>query len=281
MNDINQEMANATQLLRNKYSPEGSLLRKDQMHLLDMVFILDEICKKHGIEWWLSSGTLLGAARHQGFIPWDDDMDIVMLKKDYKKLLKILAKENLQKYVMHSLESDFNYINIFGKFREREGVAKTGGWYDYYAYKGIGFDIFSIERVPYWGARLADSIYNRILGRAIRIKNNRTRKVYIRTFQALLFNVFFPIIRVIGYLTFCKEYHYTLGTGWPKHTFYMKDTFPLTTLSFEGFELPAPHNPDNYLTRVYGDWRKLPTDEQIKNAIHCQAYRDEIFGKDK
>ena len=272
---------NTTKLLREKYSPDGSLLRKDQQHLLNMVLFLDNICKNNGINWWLSSGTLLGAARHQGFIPWDDDMDIVMLRRDYKKLLKVLKSEKLENYVMHSLESDYNYINIFGKFRENEGEAKTGGWYNYYKYKGIGFDIFSIERVPYWGARVADSVYNRILGKAINIKNNMLRKIYIRTFQKILFYILFPVIRLIGYLTCCKEYHYSLGTGWPKHTFFMKDTFPLSTLKFEGVDLPAPINPDRYLSRVYGDWRKLPSDEQIKSAIHCQAYRDEIFGKGK
>lgn len=76
------------------------------------------------------------------------------------------------------------------------------------------------------------------------------------------------------------EYHYTLGTGWSQHTFYMKDTFPLKEASFEGVLFPVPNNADAYLTKVYGDWRKIPSPEQIKQSIHCKEYREEIYGKD-
>ncbi|MBR2061575.1 MAG: LicD family protein, partial [Tidjanibacter sp.] len=76
--------------LRARYNPDGSALRRDQLELLRMLQVVAEICQKHNISWWLSSGTLLGAARHGGFIPWDDDMDIVLLRKDYKRLAKIL-----------------------------------------------------------------------------------------------------------------------------------------------------------------------------------------------
>ena len=102
------------------YNPEGSLLRRDQMELLRMLEVLDEICKKHNIRWWLSSGTLLGAARHQGFIPWDDDMDIVLLKKDYKRLEKILCEMQSNEFVFHCMKTDVDYVNWFGKFRKKK-----------------------------------------------------------------------------------------------------------------------------------------------------------------
>ena len=72
------------------YNPEGSALRKDQKEMLKALVAFAEICKEHYIQWWLCSGTLLGAARHGGFIPCDDDMDVTMLKKDYRKLEKVL-----------------------------------------------------------------------------------------------------------------------------------------------------------------------------------------------
>ena len=68
------------QALRKKYNPDGSLLRNQQMELLEMLKILGDICDKNDIQWWLSSGTLLGAIRHQGFVPWDDDVDIERMK---------------------------------------------------------------------------------------------------------------------------------------------------------------------------------------------------------
>ena len=89
--------------LKQKYNPEGSTLRRDQKELLRMLKKVDAICKEHNLKWWLSSGTLLGAARHKGFIPWDDDIDIVMLRKDAKRLEKILLKMEDEEFVFHSM----------------------------------------------------------------------------------------------------------------------------------------------------------------------------------
>ena len=74
------------------YNPEGSLLRTDQKELVKMLKVFAKICEENNIRWWLCSGTLLGAARHKGFVPWDDDVDVSMLKQDYRKLEKVLAK---------------------------------------------------------------------------------------------------------------------------------------------------------------------------------------------
>ena len=107
--------------LRNKFCPEGSKLRESQMELFKMLLVLADICKEHKIQWWLSSGTLLGAARHQGFIPWDDDVDIVMMKEDYKRLEKVLMEMQSDEYVLQSLKTDVEYINVFAKFRRKTG----------------------------------------------------------------------------------------------------------------------------------------------------------------
>ena len=61
--------------LRTEYNPDGSILRRQQMKMLDILLRVDKFCKEHDIKYWLSSGTLLGAVRHGGFIPWDDDDD--------------------------------------------------------------------------------------------------------------------------------------------------------------------------------------------------------------
>ena len=76
--------------LRARFNPDGSLLRRQQLRMLDILLEVDKICKKHDIRYWLSSGTLIGAMRHDGFIPWDDDLDIEMLRSDYVRLMKVL-----------------------------------------------------------------------------------------------------------------------------------------------------------------------------------------------
>lgn len=266
--------------LRQKYNPEGSALRRDQLELLRMLTVVDKICRENNIQWWLSSGTLLGAARHKGFIPWDDDMDIVMLRKDYKRLEKILCKYHSDEFVFHCVKTDVDYVNCFGKFRKKEGAVQSSSKrYSYYKWKGIGFDIFSIEKTSYFAVYVANQLYCRMQKWTYNIDNNSVRKPLIRIIEFLNFDLFFPILRFIGLINPHKEYHYTLGTGWPKHTFYIKNTFPLTSTEFEGVQMPVPKDMDAYLANVYGDWRTLPSEEEIKKAIHCQEYRDEIYGK--
>ena len=77
----------------SKYNGEGTMLRKAQLRMLDILIAVDKICRKHNIPYWLDYGTLLGAVRHGGFIPWDDDLDISMMKEDYDRFLTIASKE--------------------------------------------------------------------------------------------------------------------------------------------------------------------------------------------
>ena len=75
-----------TKELKQRYNPDNSDLRKAQLRMLEILKFVTNICDKNNLNYWLSSGTLLGAYRHQGFIPWDDDLDIEMPRKDYLKL---------------------------------------------------------------------------------------------------------------------------------------------------------------------------------------------------
>ena len=95
--------------------------------------------------------------------------------------------------------------------------------------------------------------------------------------EILCLGIINPILRIIGLINPKGEYHYAMGTSWVRHTFYAKDIFPLTTTEFEGYHFPAPNNVDAYLTNVYGNWRELPSEENIKKSIHSEEYREEIY----
>ena len=269
-----------TQILREKYNPDGSALRRDQLELLRMLQFVAEICRDNGIRWWLSSGTLLGAARHKGFIPWDDDMDIVMLREDYDRFEKLMLSRDDDEFVYHCMKSDVEYVNVFGKFRKRSGrVHVASRRYRYYKWAGIGLDVFAIEKTNFFSAFVSKLLYQEIQHLTSYIGCSWIRKPLIRTIEVVHFGIVNPVLRLIGKINPRQEYHYVLGTGWPKHTFYMTDTFPLSETEFEGNMFPVPKDMDAYLSNVYGDWRKIPSHESIRKFIHCQEYIDEIYGR--
>ncbi len=264
--------------LKAKYNPEGSKLRHDQLDLLKMLCIISDICKKNDIRWWLSSGTLLGAARHGGFIPWDDDLDIVMPRNDFKRFTKIMRKYDDKEYVFHSMDNDLEYIRVYGKFRKRTGCVESANRRcSYLKWTGPFIDIFSIEKTSLFAARASSIIYNNLQHLTSYIKKGWVRRPLILLINILCFGIIIPVLRLIGLINPSGEYHYTLGSGWGRHKFFMKDTFPLAKANFEGYEFPVPKDTDAYLTKVYGDWRTLPNEEQIKKSIHNPEYIAEIY----
>ena len=276
-NNTNPNYTFDAQALKERFNPEGSKLRKTQLELLEILLDLADICNKNNIQWWLSSGTLLGAARHKGFIPWDDDIDIVMMRKDAKRLEKILHKMDSEKYVYQSMKSDVEYVNAFGKFRKREGeVEITQGRYKYLNYKGLFVDIFRIEKTSYTIARIARAIYWNLQYPTIKVKWAWLRHLLIRSVEIFSFCFVIPILRLIGKINPKGEYHYNLGMGWYRSTYFERDIFPLSTIEFEGHTFPAPKNVDSYLQGIYGDWRKIPDIEEICKAVHSEALAEQF-----
>ena len=256
-------------------------LKELQQVELDIMQAFHDFCQANGLRYYLGGGTAIGAVRHQGFIPWDDDIDIFVLRKDYRRLERILCKLDSEEFVYHCMRTDVDYVNSFGKFRKRDGcIQSSSKRYDYYKWKGIGLDIFAIERTNYFAARLSKIIYGNLQHLSVHISNPILRKPLIRLVELLCFGLINPILRLIGLINPRGEYHYALGTGWPKATFFKKDIFPLTKIKFEDIEFPAPYDTDAFLRGEYGDWSKIPSEEAIKKSIHCKEYREEIFGKE-
>lgn len=250
--------------LRDRFNPDGSILRQQQLRMLELLNVIDIICKKYQIPYWLSSGTLIGAARHKGFIPWDDDLDIEMLRPDYLRLIKVLPKELPSHIALQTNDTDPNFISIYGKIRDRMSYLEETNSYDrIFKERGIYIDIFPIERVPYclaWiSGHMQGQIYNQLNNKKLKEKTiiRRIRKIY-------WFNtrIGFPILRLISKFIPGKEYRHSFGTAFFKPR-YLKDIFPLTEMEFEGKMFPVPHNTDSLLRKIYGDYMKLPNLEKI------------------
>ena len=92
-------------------------LREAQLEMLNILTVIDSICDKHGIQYWLFAGTLLGAVRHKGFSPWDDDCDIGMMREDFEKFESVLHQELPSHLFFQTQETDPGYTKKFIKIR--------------------------------------------------------------------------------------------------------------------------------------------------------------------
>lgn len=115
---------------------------------LEMLKELDRVCEKHGLRYYADSGTLIGAIRHKGYIPWDDDIDIVMFRKDYQKLLRIADSEFHYPLFLQSVYSDVKYVRGLSKIRNCETTAIDKVDLNKPFNHGIFIDIFPLDSVP-------------------------------------------------------------------------------------------------------------------------------------
>lgn len=135
------------QELKEKYNPEGSVLRKMQLRMLDMLLYIDKVCKEQNIEWRLDSGNVLGAVRHGGFIPWDDDVDIVLTPKEFKKLVKYLKDNPHHQFVLQDNETDKGFYSPnWAVLRDTKSEYIQNTYvHNARKYKGAQIDIFCYE----------------------------------------------------------------------------------------------------------------------------------------
>ena len=266
------QIMNQNKELRERFNPEGSELRRQQLRMVELLDEVDRICKKYDIPYWLSAGTLLGAARHQGFIPWDDDLDVEMLRSDYFRLMEVLPKELPEHLALQSHDTDENYIYVYAKLRDKNSYMEEYCVYDKnFKEKGIYIDIFPLERIPrffaWLGGHMHGQIYNQL--------NNQKLSDEVALKRAkFIFNLNqrfgFPLLRAAASLLRTKELRHALGTSWQKAR-HMEDIFPLTEIEFEGKNYPCPRNADAMLRKIYGDYMQLPDLENLKP--HCRILK--------
>lgn len=120
-------------------------LQKLKDTLLEIMTDFDAFCKKHDLSYFLIGGTLLGAVRHKGFIPWDDDLDVVMPRDDYERFIDLFGQEDQHKYVVQSIETDENYWLPFAKLRKNLTLYDDLPTRYVQSHRGIFIDIFPLD----------------------------------------------------------------------------------------------------------------------------------------
>ena len=259
---------------------------------LDLLRELDRVCRENGIRYYLAFGTCLGALRHGGFIPWDDDIDVLMPYEDTRKLLKIRKKFS-DRYFLQSKETDRNYESIAMRLRDSEttliekddeGLDINHGIYiDIYPYynapvtkvglliniwRSYLLKILVADRVPYNHGQLLKYL-TRVVLWLFRNSDKKKISCYLRHKLAdekggrEILDYFGQDVTLLSAITYPKEWF-----GEPK------------LVEFEGELFYAPTEPEKYMTRRYGDYMKLPPEEdRVKHHSYVfmdahKSYRD-------
>lgn len=254
---------------------ENISLLEAQKVMLNILKEVDRICKKNNIKYWLDSGSLLGGIRHRGFIPWDDDIDIAMLREDFEKFLRIAENELNENYFLQTPETDqeYSWDSIPAKVRDKNSIFIEKWEKIEKKYNGIYIDIFPIDKFSRNKFIRTLEMIPKVLFELKTTEiwtEEKNLKNFIKKNIIMNFNFLIPkkiLILVNDFLIKKskkkKEYVYSYGyyLTW-RHIFKPKDIFPLKKLRFEKLLFYCPNNSQNILTTLYKDFMKLPPENK-------------------
>ena len=258
---------NIQSLLRAKYNPDGSVMRKAQLRMVEMLAFVDKVCKDNNLSYWLDSGTLIGAARHGGFIPWDEDTDICMPRKDMLKFKEIMLNGNVSdEFVLQCHETDSEYYGFWPVLRDlKSEYIQDSVVHNKRKYRGLQVDIFPVEDNIRPGAFKFCEKYVKcfILYPLMGAKSLGWLRPFIPVSHYLLDKLIIPALRWYSSFFRPNDYlHMSYGCAFYSKR-YIKDVYPLGEIIFEGKSLRAPCNVSSYLQTIYGSWDKLPSEDKI------------------
>lgn len=244
---------------------------------IEILTEIDRVCKELNVQYFADWGTLLGAVRHKGFIPWDDDVDICMMREDYELFIKKAPALLADKFVLQ------HYLTDPGTPTYQAKVRKNGTKFveDYLknipVHQGIFVDIFPYDVVTEDSEKRAAyekkaRLYRRLfVSKTVSVSTFEKNKV-----KKMVFNVVRKLMK-IALIPFSKKKLYELLDAQMRlfekeesalleccanvpHN--KEDFYPLTTLDFDGFSMPVPHNWDAILKNEYGNYMQLPPKEK-------------------
>lgn len=248
-------------------------LKKIQLEILDYI---DTFCRNNNIKYSLACGTLLGAIRHKGYIPWDDDIDIQLLREDYNKFINLWKMKDNHPYELLSLETTSNWIMAYAKVCNPQTIVKDG-IYDFY---GVNIDVFPIDLV------IDNDDFNKRHQKIMYLyqKQEQCTRVYkewwknvinkIRCFPHTPHNIAKKIQEIaISYNHKNGEYLFEMVAGRLYNKTFPKTSFnDITNVEFEGKEYSALKGWDAYLTACYNNYMQLPPKEKQISHHNTEAY---------
>ena len=241
--------------------PATGQLRDIQLGNLGLLVEFDKICKQNNIHYWLDGGTLIGAVRHKGFIPWDDDIDLGIFREDYEKIMgtingntvnpDICAVYHTNFIKIKHKDSDLLFLDLFpvdayGEIMPVEKQLEESKWIRALARK-LHKDnpVLKENEFAYKRAEIARAIREKVLTHNLPEDITKTQYIW-------------------G-LDFCH--------GWRNWFTNYEVYFPFKTIEFEGYEFPCINKPEDYLIRLYGDYMKYPKKIKVRYSEYEKLRR--------
>ena len=273
-------------------------LKEIQKIELDILIYLDKVCKENNIKYYLSSGTLLGAVKYKGFIPWDDDIDVILMRDEYLKLMDVLKNDNEGRYKLLSIYNSKDYYYPFAKLVDSDTVLtenskKINGM-------GIYIDIVPMDGYPDSNTLKHISsvrIIRNLMVRRFRIKNCirdkfnymsfTKEKVKFKLFKDLIYSFIDYISLPLGYNFWVKIFDKKIskydihkcdyigvrtGNFGVREAFLKEDIIEQDFYEFEGMKFTSFKNYDLYLRSKFGDYEKDPEESQKVTHHQYEAY---------
>ena len=215
-------------------------LRIMQLCDAELLHIFDKLCAKHNLRYWLDSGTLLGAIRHHGFIPWDDDLDVMMPREDYDKVIPLM-KDEMEKYgIVVRWGGYFDDMGYMERLAFAYKTVETGIWMDIFPADSCVSELPAAE-IEY-AIKKNISVYQKYY-------SSHEKKCSVEQMAEKKKQIFENISK--GQ---CKIWYSIPEIRDFKHVVMDDDIlFPLKKADFEGYSLNVPANYDWYLSKVYGN----------------------------
>lgn len=253
---------------------------------IDILKYVDDFCKKHQIKYFLYYGSLIGAIRHKGFIPWDDDVDICMLRKDYEKFIKEFQKQSNGKYGIICNKTNSKYPFNFAKVFDSKTVLYEKNFLT--SYNGIYIDVFPIDNLPdsmtaqKYQLKKLNLLHNLV---GVKIRTRMIRHSIFKTFVSDLLYWSLKIVpismlnkmienTITKYSSHKTQYVSCLAIG----TYLKKERFERSVFKdsidvpFEKITVAIPIRYEEVLRTIYGDYMKLPPVEQRINRHGASCY---------
>lgn len=265
-------------------------LRAIQQMLVRLLADFHEICEKHGLTYNLFAGTMIGAVRHRGMIPWDNDIDVTMPRSDYEKFVHIIRKEYSEMFHIYSY-FDENYGYPFGKFALKDTILIEINNRDEYRL-GLYLDIFPVDGYP----TEDEKGYFRTLAILKYMRSQNISKLRVST--SLVKKLLFPIKALIVFVcrlfpvsfylkrevALAKRYkyasaNYVILQSWNQKGKLEKRIYEDRALyEFEGIKAWGIRDYDQNLRNYYGDyWQMPPESERIPNHDNLLYAKKELL----